>query len=125
MKDWKRGDPNSVDLKGEVINFYASHLRDTWVFFVIEDVSVFPLKLLEYCCSTKNGDIGLLVKIKRTNVIQASRMVLVLVSKQDCIQLFDPFPKHLHSKIWPGINNKGLPLNGQMNGGSKSFVSEI
>jgi hypothetical protein len=39
--------------------------------------------------------------------------------------LFDPFPKHLHSKIWPGINNKGLPLNGQMNGGSKSFVSKI
>jgi hypothetical protein len=112
-------------VKGEVINFYASHLWDARVFFIIKDIGVFPLKLLEYSRSTKDGDIGLLVKIKGANVIQACRMVLVLVGKQYCIQLFDAFPEHLHSEIRPCINDKGLTLNGQMNGGSKSFVSKI
>jgi len=125
MENWKGGDVYSVDLKGELINFYASHLWDARVFFIIKDIGVLSLKLIEYCCSTKDGDIGLLVKIEWSNVIQSCGMVLVFVGKQHCIQLFDAFSKHLHSEIRPCIDDKGLTLNGQMNGGTKSFVSKI
>ncbi len=125
MENWKRCNPNTIDLKGELVNFYASHLWDARIFFIIKDIGVFSLKLLDYGCSTKNGNVSFLVKIKWTNVIQASCMVLVLMGKQYCIQLFDAFPEHLHSEIRPCINDKGLPLDSQMNGSSKSFVSKV
>lgn len=45
VNNWNRGDSYAVDLKGMVINFYASDLWYAWVFFIIEDVSILPLKL--------------------------------------------------------------------------------
>ncbi len=81
MKNWNRGDPDAVDLKGLMINFHASDLWYAWVFFIVENISILPLKLFQYFLSGKYGNVGLLVEVKGTDVIQACGMVFVFVCK--------------------------------------------
>ena len=54
---------------------------------------------------------GLLVDIvERPHVVQAARMVLVLVRQQDGVQVADPFRKHLHPEVRACVDEHLEPL---------------
>ena len=125
MKDWYWDNRKPIDTKWIFSDFYGINLRNSRVFFCAENVGVFLLNLLQNLSPSKNRYVHLLRKIVGANVIKASRVILMLVCKDDSIQFFHTSPQHLHPEIRTCIHHKRNPIRLQMNGRTESFVPEV
>lgn len=71
------------------------------------------------------GHVFLLPKIKGTHIVQASRMVFMLVGKNNGIEPADARSEHLLPKVGTGIKNQALAIYLQVQGCTEPLIAEI
>jgi hypothetical protein len=79
-------------------------LRSAGVLFLLKSVCVVVFKAFENpFLAVDFGGLAVYV-VEGTDVVQAPRVVFVVVGEEDGIQVADIGPKHLAAEIRPGIN---------------------
>src|SRR6478735_5200133 len=95
MHDWKGSDSYPEHIKWIFMNLLQIQLWYPRISFVRKRVIKFSFKLFVGCfCSIHRHGLHL-DKVVGTHIVKTSNVIFVAMGKDNCIEFFDAFTKHL------------------------------
>ena len=120
-----RNDFDSVDAERLFIYVMDTPLWSAWIFVLCKSIGIFHterilhvLLAIDLCCL-------LLKVVERSDVVQPSSMVLVVMGKQNSVKVRHTCSKHLLSEIRTRIHQNGQSFILHQHAGSQTLVAAV
>ncbi len=104
MQNRNRCDGDSFNCKRIFIDLYCLYLRNAGIPFSCKNIRKFTFDLFQHLKPSKDRHVLLLLKVKRSDIIQPSGVVLVLMGIDYRIKLGDSRSENLTSEVWTCVN---------------------